>query len=49
MCNKAVNICLFVSVSVPNQFKTQEMSDEVVSEEASNFDLINTTPTKCVK
>ena len=31
--NKAVTICFFVSYSIPNQYKTQEMCDRVASED----------------
>ena len=30
MCNKVVNICLFLSDSIPDQYKTQEMCDKAV-------------------
>ena len=34
MCDKAVNRCFLVSDSIPNQYKTHEMCDRVVSEDA---------------
>ena len=33
MYHKAVNRCCFVFHSIPNQYKTQEMCDRVVSED----------------
>ena len=31
MCDKAVNRCLFLFHSIPDQYKTKEMCDRVVS------------------
>ena len=44
MCNKAVNICFFVFVSISNQYKTEEMCHSVISE--GPF-LITYCPDKC--
>ena len=30
MCDKAVNTCFFVFISVPDWYKTQEICDEAV-------------------
>ena len=32
MCDKAVNRCFFVTDSIPNQYKTQEMCDRIIYE-----------------
>ena len=34
MCDEAVNRCLFVLVSIPDRYKTQEMCDKVVSKDS---------------
>ena len=34
MCNKRVNECIFVFDSTPDQYKTQEMCDRIVSEDS---------------
>ena len=33
MCDKAIDRCPFVFDSVPDQYKTQEMWDKIVSED----------------
>ena len=35
MCDKAVNTCFFVFDSIPDQYKTQEMYDTVLSKDSS--------------
>ena len=33
MCDKAVNRCFFVFVSIPNQYKPQEMYSSIICED----------------
>ena len=41
ICNKAVNRCFFVFDSIPDQYKTQEMCDKVVSEDPFFYSILS--------